>query len=51
MKTNGGFQVTKQARDLKQDYEAVSAQMSEIYYQGFFKEEIRKDEYMYQGAN
>lgn len=32
--------LTKQARSLEQDYETVSTQMGEIYYQGFSKEEI-----------
>jgi len=32
--------LTKKARNLKQDYDSVSEQMGEIYYDGFTKKEI-----------
>ena len=32
--------LTQKARNLKQDYDSVSEQMGEIYYDGFTKKEI-----------
>ena len=36
--------LTKKARDLKDEYERVSREMNEIYYEGFTKEEIAEFE-------
>ena len=36
--------LTDKARDLEQDYIAVSEEMGDIYYQGFTEEEVKKSD-------
>ena len=43
---NGEFALTAKAKNLEQDYKAVSDKMSEIFYKGFSDEEIRNCEAM-----